>query len=47
MELIELKNAEIPRLFLEKLEKLNDKEREVLIQTIDLINRPLFLYKNP
>lgn len=32
-------------LFLEKLETLTQREREVLIKTIDILNHPIFLYK--
>ncbi len=33
----------IVELYLEKLEKLNDDERRVLIRTIDLLNHPVFI----
>lgn len=37
--------SEIILLFLQKLEILSDREREVLIQSIHLINNPLFITK--
>lgn len=36
-------SIEVVTLFLQKLEKLNDKERAVLITTIDLLNHPVFI----
>lgn len=45
MEKIE-ENHEIALLFLQKLEKLTDEERCVLIKTIDLINHPMFIASN-
>ena len=45
-----MKKIEIPEIhikivlnYLEKLEKLNEKERGVLIKTIDIINNPMFI----
>lgn len=43
MEELEMKNAEIPRLYLEKLELLNERERAVLIKVIELIANPMFV----
>lgn len=39
-------SLEIVTLFLQKLEKLTDKERAVLIATIDLLNHPVFVTSN-
>lgn len=33
-------------LFLEKLEKLTEKERATLIKTIDILNTPIFVANN-
>lgn len=33
----------IPRLYLEKLELLNPRGREVLLKTIDILNHPVFI----
>lgn len=43
MKEIEYKGLDIVKLFLEKLEKLNDKERAVIIRTIEMLNNPMFL----
>ncbi len=43
MEKLEMKGMRIVELYLEKLEKLNDDERRVLIRTIDLLNHPIFI----
>lgn len=43
MEQLETKNLDIVRLFLEKLENLNEDERRVLIKSIDIINHTVFL----
>lgn len=37
---------EIMVLFLRKFEQFNEKEREVLISAIELMNRPIFIAKN-
>lgn len=34
---------EVVRLFLEKIEILTDEERKTIIQTIQLINKPIFV----
>ncbi len=46
MEKMETKGLKIIELYLEKLEKLNEKERAILIQTIDLLNHPIFVTNN-
>lgn len=43
MKELEYKNIEIVRLFLEKVEKLNERERATLIKTIELLNTPVFI----
>lgn len=44
MERIEnQKSIEIVHMFLDKLEKLNEKERATLICTIDILNHPTFI----
>lgn len=43
MEEINFKGISIVNLYLEKLEILNGREREVLIKTIDILNNPLFI----
>jgi hypothetical protein len=47
MEEIKPNGLKTVELFLEKLEKLNEKERAVLIQTIDLLNHPIFVSPSP
>ena len=44
-EELPLKHVDIVRLFLEKLEKMNEVERATIIRTIVLINQPMFLVK--
>lgn len=46
MEELEIKNIDIVRMYLQKLEQFNDEERRVLIKTIDLINHPMFFASN-
>lgn len=43
MEQLETKNIDIVRLFLQKVEVLNETERAILIKTIEIINTPLFV----
>lgn len=33
----------VVRLYLEKVELLNPREREILLKTIDLLNHPLYI----
>jgi len=37
--------SEIVLLFIKKLELLNERERDVLIQSIHLMNNPMFIAK--
>lgn len=46
MDEIPNKNIGVVHLYLEKIEKLNDREREVLIETINILNHPIFVSKN-
>jgi hypothetical protein len=43
MEKIEYSGITIIKLYLQKLELLNDRERATLIGAIELINTPLFI----
>ena len=43
MKELEYNGMTILTLFLEKLEKLTDREREVVIQSIEMINKPIFV----
>lgn len=43
LELVETEGTKIVRLYLEKLELLNEKERAVLIDSINLLNKPVFV----
>lgn len=43
MEQLEFKHTDIVLLFLQKLEALNERERAVLIRTIEIINTPMFV----
>lgn len=45
MEKLEFVGMEIVRLYLVKLEELNEEERRVLIKTIDILNHPFFISK--
>jgi hypothetical protein len=45
MEEKQYNGLEVVKLFLEKIELLTDKERQVIIKTIDILNNPLFITK--